>query len=376
MPRPPPRPRLKLLERVGVRAVRSARSATEPVDAIHVLNEGERAELRRVERGAVVRAAVAGALAAVLCAAAESTLAPEDVNLGDPVALAWAWAPFGAVLALVTVTEILFLYASSLRAVRDLAYAAGLPLDGDESDETRLALARAALELPSPIEPSFGVDPQHEATRAELLAASLVYKGKTALTNFLFKAFVRRALGRAATRVLLAFTAVPVNAAWNAWVAWAVVREARIRVMGPSAAEELLGHAFAAAEPPSPACAAVLHQAVGCAIVRTRELHPNLVVLLRAMRAHLGPPPPRRLDDVPGFLVALAALPEAERRLTLRCLTIAAIIDGRLSRRERQLLVQAQQVTGHEPDLGPAERLLRDFGSGNPVPAADVLAAG
>ena len=268
------------------------------------------------------------------------------------------------------------MYASSLAAVRDLALAAGLSLDGDEGDQTRLVLARAALELPSPIEADFGVDPQHEATKTELLFASLVYKSKMALSNFLFKALIRRALGRAATRWVLAFSAVPVNAAWNVWVAWAVVREARIRVMGPSAAEEMLGHVLGEVGSVSEACATVLHQAAACAIVRTRELHPNLVVLLRALRAHLGPPPPGRHDEIPAFLVGLARLGAEERRLAVRVLTIAAVLDGRLVRRERQLLVQARLAAGLDRDLAPAERLCRDFLSGEVVPRGDVLAAG
>ena len=40
-------------------------------------------------------------------------------------------------------------------------------------------------------------------------------------------------------RVYLVFVAVPVTAAWNAVVSWWVIRQARIRVMGPSAAKVL-----------------------------------------------------------------------------------------------------------------------------------------
>lgn len=374
------RPPLKFLERVGARLVRggSARAAAERADAVHVLNSRERAEILRIERVAVIRAGLAGVLAALVCAVAEIAahplLGPEAVPASTEQLVRF-WVVFGAAMAVVSAAEIVFLYWSSLAAVRELAHASGLLLDGDEQHDTAIALARAALELPTPLDPSFGVNPQHEASRVELLLATLAYKAKVAVSNFVFRAVVRRALGRAATRYLLAFTAIPVNAAWNAWVAWSVIREARIRVMGPSAAEEMLAVVLAAHPEPSDACKAVLHKSVGAAVVRKRDLHPNLVGMMRVLRRRLGPPAAGTVLDRPErFLAALARLPAEEQKTVIRCLTIAAVLDGRLARAERHLLRDARVVSGLDDDLGAARALRRDFTSGEAIPAQAVLA--
>lgn len=379
------RPPLKFLERVGsglIRAVPVRRSGTgaapAPADAVHVLNERERAELRRIERNAVVRAILVGVLSALVCAfaeiAAHPLLGPEEVP-ASAEQLLWFWGVFGVAMALVAAAEIVFLYWSSLDAVRELAHAAGLRLHGDEQHDTAVALARAALELPTPLDPSFGVDPQQEASRVQLLFASLAYKAKVAISNFVFRAVVRRALGRAATRYLLAFTAIPVNAAWNGIVAWLVIREARIRVLGPSAAEEMLAVVLAANPEPSAACRAVLHKSVGAAVVRKRDMHPNLVGMMRLLRTHLGPPEAGTVLDRPDrFLAALAALQVEEQKTVVRCLTIATVLDGRLAGAERRLLREARAAAGLDDDLGPARALRRDFTSGEAIPAEAVLA--
>src|SRR6185295_11828809 len=63
-----------LLVRAGLRYFRDWHAGAAPVadvDGIHFLNPDERAALRRVTRGAILRAAIAGALSSVLAPVAE-----------------------------------------------------------------------------------------------------------------------------------------------------------------------------------------------------------------------------------------------------------------------------------------------------------------
>jgi len=240
----------------------------------------------------------------------------------------------------------------------------------------RFALARAALELPNAPDATFGVNPHREASRFQLATASLVYKLKVSLTNFLFKALVERAVGRLATRTFLAFTAIPVNAAWNGLVCWFVLREARIRVMGPSAASQMLDVVFSADPAPSSALLAALHQAMGAAVVRTSELHPNHLSLMRELRHRFGEPPVGiEVDSSSAFLRSLPALAAGERRTALRVLVIAAILDGRLVKRERRLLAEAYDAAGMPQQLEHVERLRKAFVAGDPIPDAELWAA-
>jgi len=376
----PPKSARPLLERLGGRFLQAGNAApAQADDPIHVLNPVERAGLLRVTRGAVLRAALAGAVnaAATGLGALFATRVlghhPEHATLLQSVSY---WGLFGALALIAAVLEIVYLYWDSLRAVRALSLVAGLQLDSDESLHVRFALARAALELPNAPDETFGVNPHREASRWQLATASLVYKLKVSLTNFLFKAFVERAVGRLATRSLLAFTAIPVNAVWNALVCWFVLREARIRVMGPSAACEMLDMVFLAEPSPSPELITALHRALGAAVVRSSELHPNHLALLRELRLRFGEPLPGvQVDDTRAFLSSLPALATNERRTALRVLTIAAIVDGRLVKRERRLLAEAYAAAAIAPALEHVERLRKAFVTGDPILGVELLAS-
>ncbi len=374
------KPERPLLERLGGRFLQAGNFAPEQADdPIHVLNPVERAGLMRVTRGAVLRAAIAGALNAsatgvgALFAARLLGQKPEHATLLQTISY---WGLFGVLALIAAVLEIVYLYWDSLRAVRELSLVAGLQIDSAENLDVRFALARAALELPNAPDATFGVNPHREASRFQLATASLVYKLKVSLTNFLFKALVERAVGRLATRTFLAFTAIPVNAAWNALVCWFVLREARIRVMGPSAASQMLDVVFSVEPTPSAALLTTVHQAMGAAIVRTSELHPNHLTLMRELRQRFGEPPAGiEVDSSSAFLGSLPVLTPSERRTALRVLVIAAILDGRLVKRERRLLVEAYEAAQLPSQLEHVERLRKAFVAGDPIPDAELWAA-
>lgn len=386
--RAPPRP---LLERLGLRYL-AARTAARPAartdSAAHVLDPGERAEMLRVTRGAVLRAALAGACSAGVAAAAEvgaTPLLPADASLVSMAALPY-WAVLGGVSLVASVVEILFVYWDTLRSVHELARVSGVAAFGPDrpGDEAlAVALARAALELPNPVTHATGVNPHREANRWRLLAVSLAYKAKIGVTSFLLKMLVRRILGRVAVRsvvgAIVPFVAVPVTAAWNAIVSYRVVREARIRAMGPSAIEVALGEILVGpedAEALGPEGRIAVVRAVGSAIVRTEDLHPNLARLLDDVRRHvdLAGAPLDALDDVPAFLRMLPALPERDRRTTLRVLALALALDGRVSSREARLYRQALDAADVPADPHALERLRAAFVAGDGIDH-DVLAA-
>lgn len=374
------KPERPLLERWGGRFLQSGNLSPEQSDdPIHVLNAVERAGLLRVTRGAVLRASLAGALNAsatglgAVFAARLLGPKPEHATLLQTVSY---WGSFGGLALFAAVLEIGYLYWDGLRSVRALSLVAGLQIDAHENMDVRFALARAALELPNAPDATFGVNPHREASRFQLATASLVYKLKVSVTNFMFKALIERALGRLATRTLLAFTAIPINAIWNALVCWFVLREARIRVMGPSAASQMLDVIFRSEAAPSEALITALHRALGAAVVRTSELHPNHLALMHALRTRVGEPRSGvEVDDSHAFLASLTELTLLERRTVLRLLAVAAILDGRLVKRERRLLAEAYAAAAITPAMDHVERLRRAFVAGDPIPDDELLLA-
>lgn len=356
------------------------RAASAPLahteDDVHVLNAQEQVELRRLERGVVARAALAGGLSALVSALAdrwaESTFGADG---GGFVYLARYWGVVGGVTAVATVLEILFLYRDSLEGVHRLSRAAGLTIFDDDGRAAGTsggmlvasALARAALELPNPLETSYRIDPHREVSRVRLVLATLLYKAKVGLTSFLLKLLLRRLVSRAAVRVWLVFVSVPVSAVWNAIVAFRVIREARVRAMGPSAALHLSGRLFATSSALSAAGRTAAWRAVGASVVSSFDLHPNHHALLDAVGQRLGDPGELDLGDRRAFLADLGALPEDEQRLAVSLLGVAAILDGRLSRRERALFCDARAAMGLAPSVAPLVELKRAFIHGRPL---------
>src|SRR5262249_51234454 len=140
------------------------------------------------------------------------------------------WTVIGGATAAASIVEISYLYWDGLRTVHELAREAGLELFPEgERTAVAQAMARAALELPNPTAAVFGVDPRREASKLGLFFASIVYKLKISVSNFVMKALVRRAFARAFVRAWLPLVSVPVTAAWNGIVAWLILREARVR---------------------------------------------------------------------------------------------------------------------------------------------------
>lgn len=331
--------KLSVLERLGVSSLRRSTVGAQEDGPVHILTPGEQAALLALQRRGVARAAAAGALSAL--ASVIATLAAPQVDV-DPVRY---WVTVGAVTGVATVFEIGFLYVDALDTVRKMAAAAGLALKSDEteaSQEIALALARAALELPTPPRSVLGVDPRGEQSRLQLLLVGVIYKLKVTATNFLLKALLRRALGRFAARAYLEMIAIPVTALWNGIVTFWVFREARLRIIGPSAAKQLSVWIHQGTDRSELAL-----RALACVTVKARDAHPNVEALAREVLAEAPEAVPSpALGERSAMLSLLEGASRGTQLLALRAAVAAALVDGRLTRRERALLEEMFQAAG------------------------------
>ena len=325
----------------------------QPGDAVHYLNPEERRTLRRIERNAVLRAAAAGAFAATLGATVSIIARP---LLGDePSDADWGpWLRYTGITLLtavpVAIVELGFIYWNAIISVHRLAEAAGVVLfraedgtpggaAGETEDEIFAAvLARAALEIPNPPRPMFGIDPRREASRLRLILATLVYKAKVSVSNFLLRKLLVRAFGRASLRSWVPFVAVPITAMWDAFVCRRALREARLRAIGPSAAHEVVDCLLGQRGEVSPALREALFRAIAVAVVGSADFPPNLVELIEALRERIGECEAQHLDDSREALALMRELAPAERRLAVQMLAIACVFDGRIGRKEWRLL--------------------------------------
>lgn len=365
-----------LLERWGVRVLhgRGQRSAApgEPIDEVHELNPSERKALRSIVWWTVVRAGMAGALSTVVSGLAEMWIAPRTGGgEGSTESVVAFWGVVGGATIVASAFEIGFLYWDGLRSVHRLSEAAGLSLFSERQENESLAvaraMARAALELPNPAREVMGVDPRRESSKFALVVASLAYKLKISVSNFLAKMLVRRVLGRALVRTWLPLVAVPITAAWNAVIAWRVVREARIRAMGPSFAREAIRKVTQASEPLGPAERRAWVRGVASAIMKKRDMHPNLETLLRDVLQTVELDEAEASDNADSLMRSLGELDADARARVLVVLALAIVADGRVSRRERSLFSRAREVSGLPAALDALDAFGRAFARGDGV---------
>lgn len=353
----------------------------EDVDGVHILNDEERRKIRRIEHGAVFRAFMAGVFSATVSAAASlyMYLMHDNTGNGTEAEVFNYWAVVGGATVVATIIELSFLYWDALRSVHKLSHAAGLTLyktDDDESKAVLNALVRAALELPNPREGLY-IDPHRESSKWKILVASIVYKLKITISNFVVKALVRRMLGRVGARAYLEFVAVPVTAAWNGIVCWWIMREARIRAMGPSAVEEMIEIIFSTDDGHITEAERLASlRAVGGAIVRTKDLHPNLHYLLDTLVDKLGIQDGEEIDNSQLLLDSMKNANPDEQKLALKFVTIATVVDGKISRAEKELLYDLQEACGIPKSKTAAHDLLVAFRSGYAIPEEVIVAIG
>jgi len=334
-------------------------------DDVHLLNADERADLFALERRAIAKAGLIGAASAGISAVVEVALIPHEADVF------FYWGVLGAVSAVCAVLEILLLSLDALHAAHGQAVIAGVRVDDDvDRDRTFRLLARAALELPNPIDElaDVTIDPLKETPKAWLLMAAIAYKAKVSVTNVIIKQLVRRALGRATLRAaVVPFVSVPVTAIWNIAVARRVLRESRVRVLGPPAAYDVVRRLLPDGEVLNDVEVEAALRAVGAAIVRSADLHPNHAALLMALRERLGADTlPEEIDSSPRFQQALAKVSEDRQPLVRTLLRVAVILDGRVPRRERLLLRDAQADDG-------VSDALEAFTLGLPIPLGAAI---
>jgi len=346
-------------------------------EVVHLLDDSERERIRKLARRMVFIAFGIGALSGLISSIASFVLAvPEHVQTTFWEDLRDFLIVNGVTIG-ATAIEVTILYRFALQTVHLIAREAGIRLvprgEHPATDEQRavaLALARAALELPNPPQNPFGIDPYREFSKWRLVFATIFYKLKISLTNFILRILIRRIGGRTIVKAYLTFTDVFVTGAWDAWVAWRMVRQARIRALGPSACETLLRDILRGEGRVRPEVLLAMQRAVASTIVRGREVHPNLLALMRSIARRVGRVNVPDLDDTKQFLVALDALTRHESDLVLEVLVLASFPDGHVSRAEVQLLTTILERQGRALDVKALKGVCRRFVNGDDISRA------
>ena len=309
--------------------------------------------MRSIESGVVWRGSFAGAICGFVSAFGVEFA--DQFRFAGPSSF-WQQLPFYLISfgvgAIATVLEITFILWDGTRSALRIGEVAQV-LDVQESVELErmeLSLVRAGLDVPAPRTPWRGIDPLLGSSRWQILFVALLYKLKIAGTSVIVKGLFgkisARLSGRILSRSVVELAAVPVFALWNAYICSRVMREARVRALGPSLTEELLKRAFpngfeSLDRDLQRACIACVRDQIIIAKCR----HPNLIrmghMLFVCSRFVT-------FDEIGEFTVFSAlenALPP-QKKIILEFFLIITVLDGKLSSKDCRMINRLALVAG------------------------------
>jgi len=361
-----------LMEKLGINYMKKLRASSR-LDRIdvkaYILDNEERAKINKIERQAIINVVIAGTLSTLVSGLA-GFFADPLIDLSTSFFSAenlTYWSIVLGVTIFASLIEIFYIYYDVMSKAHQLTVAAHLELfrQGEDEKEIGASIVRAALELPNKKDSDLRIDPNRESSKIWILVSTIIYKLKVSLTSFLFRAFIKRMLGRAISRAWLNFMAIPVCAFWNGMVCWLVIREVKIRVLGPSTAFEIIDKISKLEYQLSERGKLALLRAIGSCIVRTADLHPNMELMYRAFDEHIMESTTDVIDDSRLFLSELKQLTDVEKRIVLEILVYSSIIDGKVTYREKKLLSEAYAICNLPFDFIKIKQLLNRFRTGS-----------
>ena len=325
---------LNFVERIGLDVLR--RRIGREDSQIHKWSHAELAEIQQIERRTKIVAAFAGATSGAILGLAEIWLGEGALR---PRRCCARWRAISSIAGLSLLT----------REVEQLV---------------ARGLSRAALEIPNPRQPIHGIDPYARVPRWKLVAYALLYRIKIGATSFVLRVLLRRILSRAALRVFIPLVAIPVYATWNALIARWVMREVRIRVAGPLVVQQLGERIAADRTKLDEVSRQLIVEAVGEVILRGEDAHPNYALLLARLFEDLSIVPESVRIDWDSRRSDLAKLHPQAQDLLLTILTVAAILNSRLRRSQRDMLAEAFSLCGRPFRPQAVLDLRREFVNG------------
>lgn len=360
-------PDLNVIERLAVDYLRKRNALEQP--RVHRWPLDELRSIRRIERTAVFLAALSGAISGALIGGLEVWLAFTMPDASE----SWGgrleyWAIFLGVSLLISGAEILFLYWVVLHRVARITSIAGLRLSNRDIEQViAIGLSRAALDLPDPQEPIYGIDPYARVARWKLIAYAILYRIKIGATSFIARVLMRRVVARAALRAYIPLVAIGIYAVWNAIIIGWIMRASRIRAAGPIAVQELGERIRVERAGMSEQARRAILEAVAEGIMRSANDHPNFLLLLARLFEDLELRPGTLNLDWSSNLATVSELQQPEQDLLLAVLTVTVMLDGRPNRAQKQFLAETHAACGRPFHPESLNVLYRDFFRGQGI---------
>jgi hypothetical protein len=311
-------------------------------DELYLLNEDEIAAIKKRERLAIITSAIIGALGVLLLYVPYYAFPHWFQSIpftlfGKTVSIPVAFILYSVFLVAI---EILLLTFLNIWCAHEIAVATGfLNYENKKHPEKHNLLLDIGLEKKNKNILTYGIDPLMGINRKALIAWNLLFILKATLTNFLFKFFIQRVLGRYAIRAIQDFAGIPIFSFWNAYGTRTILREARVIIMGQNLIEVLMNRIKYAGEIPEER-KSIISDTMQYIAVSKRDFHQNHFILTRNLFELFGIEERMGHWDEKKYLFDLKETIPAIRNLCLFIILLGDILDGKISSRERFKLKQ------------------------------------
>lgn len=334
---------------------------------LHLLSTAELALVKRTERWSLVAAALIE-VAAYLTIFLPIYEFPDffentTLSLGGPfvsITGKFHWLKDGWML-LVTLVELYALLLMNLAAVHGIAVATGF-IRRDGSAAETAGLIRIALESRFSELTQFGIDPYERMNPWVLYLYLALNRLKGLLGSVILRAILTNIFGREILRVYLDFSGMPIYMLVNMLTTRAILRNARVVIMGETSisiiCQQLPKLELSAWE------SELIYDSLQFIAVSKRDFHANHYHLSKAIINHYNIPVKPAHPLSTDYLDKLKQANKSVADVCRLIIVLGFLLDGNLSRRERQQLAHLQAEGILELDYADLQRYSLGFVEG------------
>ncbi len=338
-------------------------------DQLFILTEDEITTIKKKERIAIWLAALFGAVGVILLYFPQYNF-PQwfpktpfrlfNKTFDAPlVMLAWS--------VLLVVIEILLLTFLNIWVVHEIAVATGF-LSYQNKKDKRDLLINIGLEKKNKEITHYGIDPLQGMNRKALMIWNLLFILKATLSNFLFKFFIQRVLGRYALQAVQDFAGIPIFALWNAFGAKVILKEARVIIMGQNLIENVCDR-IKANQPATPQFKNLLYETLQYIAISKRDFHQNHFVLTKNLFELYGLQIKQDRFTESEYYTSLKVADKEQKEACQLLIILGFLLDGKLSWREQLQINELKKDGLLNVDGATIKKYQKDFLEGRGVEA-------
>lgn len=360
-----------LTERLGLkyfRRIASAHKGEFKNDGVLLLSDSKISNINRIVFNSIFNAAILGFISSLAAFLFLYNIKDEIIYLSDFFTrknLVYLFQYLGLILAF-SLVEMAILFFDIMNKSLRLVESVNQEMFSDDDPDENFAriICRAALELPNPRYSDINIDPLKHSKKYRRIFITFIIKAKSSITKLFFKYVIQRAIGKTLSRVYFAGLAIPVVAFWNAFEARKTINEVKIRVLGPSAVNDIVE--IFKKKNISYKGRVQLLRAVTISIILVEDLHPNLILLYKQLvKSSDINIRNSSVDNIDIFIERFSEISKTERQYALNMLEYSIMLSGRFKYKQRKMLKKVSEICEITYNETKIKKMRKDFLKGS-----------